>query len=493
MFFIQHNFLLQESTNLSYDTISLKKALEWELSLDSRDLRSHAWYHGAIPRLRAEEIIREDSQFLVRDCTSQPGNYVLTCRTKNQILHFVINKVILHQDTVYERTQYQFEDEAFDTIPDLITSYVGSGKPITISSEARILYPKNRMYPLSFYATKYLPTYTSESMQFLSGSHCKINSFHAKKDSLPKLPEKKNRSQSLTPSDTGKMSNEKCFSADGIIQPILCVRSIKNTSNNFSSQSLPRISSKISLSSTHSLLGNYKLTQGDNEHSCIDKCLTEDINNEMLPQSPPPKPSRVYSDQSVNQNADGFFPFHGNLDRAYSYRASGSDSGNGSGDSAISCVTGEFIEISQKPSGVIIKNPHYILSNSDSTTTLKNFESSYLELEEKLVADFNTEISFSSSFDLENFETILLPATENKPLDSQALKGIKLILKEYAAKILANHVTKIDLDLIYSKKELISNLNFQNSMDLYTLVQGKALRMDLIERYNCKTILNFFL
>lgn len=72
---------------------ALKKALEWELSLDSRDLRSHAWYHGGIPRQRAEEIVQKDGDFLIRDCASQPGNYVLTCRTKTSVLHFVINKV----------------------------------------------------------------------------------------------------------------------------------------------------------------------------------------------------------------------------------------------------------------------------------------------------------------------------------------------------------------------------------------------------------------
>lgn len=73
--------------------MQLRKALEWELSLDGRDLRSHAWYHGAIPRTRAEEIVEQDGDFLVRDCTSQPGNYVLTTRCKGQGLHFVINKV----------------------------------------------------------------------------------------------------------------------------------------------------------------------------------------------------------------------------------------------------------------------------------------------------------------------------------------------------------------------------------------------------------------
>lgn len=75
------------------ETLALKKALEWELSLDSRDLRSHAWYHGPIPRTRAEEIVVKEGDFLIRDCVSQPGNFVLTCKTKAPVLHFVINKV----------------------------------------------------------------------------------------------------------------------------------------------------------------------------------------------------------------------------------------------------------------------------------------------------------------------------------------------------------------------------------------------------------------
>lgn len=85
------------------DQGGLRKALEWELSLDSRDLRSHAWYHGAIPRARADEIIERDGDFLVRDCASQPGNYVLSTRCKSQALHFVINKVCSH--TIHPITQ----------------------------------------------------------------------------------------------------------------------------------------------------------------------------------------------------------------------------------------------------------------------------------------------------------------------------------------------------------------------------------------------------
>lgn len=71
----------------------LKKALEWELKLDSRDLRSHAWYHGTIPRPRGEELLQDDGDFLIRDCISQPGDFVLTCYHSKCPLHFVINKV----------------------------------------------------------------------------------------------------------------------------------------------------------------------------------------------------------------------------------------------------------------------------------------------------------------------------------------------------------------------------------------------------------------
>lgn len=80
------------------EALAQKKALEWELSLDSRDLRSHAWYHGPIPRQRAEEIVQREGDFLIRDCVSQPGNYVLTCRSKGPTLHFVINKVSIGTD-----------------------------------------------------------------------------------------------------------------------------------------------------------------------------------------------------------------------------------------------------------------------------------------------------------------------------------------------------------------------------------------------------------
>lgn len=496
--------------DLTAEVIALKRALEWELSLDSRDIRSHAWYHGAIPRARAEEIVREEGGFLVRDCTSQPGNYVLTCRTRIP-LHFVIKKLILQPDTVYERVQYQFEDEPFDTVADLITSYVGSGKPITAASGARIQFPKNRMYPLSFYASKYPAPMCSSRM--ISPATTPIGNLHFRynpmqstsptriyKDTPPRLPSKKQRSQSLTPNEVNRVAHEKCSSADGIIQSSLMTKSAGADSVisglKFSTQSLPRSScSRLSISQSFSTLGkNTKLSKGAGESPlspCAEKRLQPDEEDLHSPDSPPPKPCRIPSmlrtdmkDYSLNDSKlsiDGTCLQHGTLQRVTSYHASGSDSGNGSGDSALSSAAGET-EPPSRNSGVIIKNPRYNMTNSDSSTTLKNFEYDYITLENRLCQLTIPEYDTCSKFDLENFQTILLPVGENKPLDSQALRGVKIILKESGSRILANHLTKIDLDLIFGTDNEKEIFKLGPPLNICMLPHGSRFRMDLLER-----------
>ncbi|XP_030768424.1 breast cancer anti-estrogen resistance protein 3 homolog isoform X2 [Sitophilus oryzae] len=487
----------------------LRKSLEWELSQDSRDLRSHAWYHGAIPRSRAEDIVRGDGSFLIRDCTSQPGNYVLTCRTKGHPLHFVINKVFLQPDTVYERIQYQFEDEAFDTVQDLITFYVGSGKPITVASEAKIQNPVNRMYPLSFYASKYptpLPSSRLSSpattpvgtMQY---RHSPLQGYRpncspTRRDGPPRLPSKKQRSQSLTPSEVNRMSQEKCNSADGVIQSPLMTRSVGSESVSsglkFSTHSLPRTThnTRLSLSNSANTLGrNSRITSDPTLSPCAERRLGTDAADSGI-ESPPPKPSRMpylSRAESVDSSALGF-PTHGGLQRVTSYHASGSDSGNGSGDSALSSAAGDTGDL-PKGSGVIIKNPRYNMVNSESSTTLKNFDCT--EAEEKLLQFIESQpVKFGSRLDLENFHTLLLPVNENKPLDAQALKRIKMTLQESGPRILANHLTKTDLDLIFGKFEAeLPVTNLSSGIELCTLPHGFLLRHDLIERTECLKLL----
>ncbi len=63
--------------------------------------------------------------------------------------------MVVQPHTVYECVQYRLEEEPFDSVPDLITSYVGSGKVITAATGAKITTPLNRTQPLSVYSALY--------------------------------------------------------------------------------------------------------------------------------------------------------------------------------------------------------------------------------------------------------------------------------------------------------------------------------------------------
>ncbi|KAG9463759.1 hypothetical protein GDO78_021157, partial [Eleutherodactylus coqui] len=128
---------------------SLKKELEEELKLSSEDLRSHAWYHGPLSRQEAEGLLQTDGDFLIRDSLSSPGDYVLTCVSSGQILHFKIITVTLRPRRGIFRVLYQLEQDQFNNIPALVRSYVGDKKPVSESSGAVIVNPVNRTVPLS--------------------------------------------------------------------------------------------------------------------------------------------------------------------------------------------------------------------------------------------------------------------------------------------------------------------------------------------------------
>ncbi|XP_055599680.1 breast cancer anti-estrogen resistance protein 3 homolog isoform X2 [Uranotaenia lowii] len=545
------------------EAVALKKALEWELSLDSRDLRSHGWYHGPIPRQRAEEIVTREGDFLVRDCVSQPGNYVLTCRTKGQTLHFVINKLLIQPETVYERVQYQFEDDAYDTVPDLITFYVGSGQAISAASGARIQFPCNRIYPLSFYASKYgqyqqgmrgpnSPSPVPSSPGFRYNPYTQqTNTYRSpmsspprtKRETPPRLPSKKQRSQSLTPlhgaqntqqrycSADGVIqsngssppdsktlpkptrlagSTEKCNSADGVIHQDSSARStpavdekcssadgvVKTQNLNRSiSQSLPRSNS---LRSSHGIMGSRasSINKEPSEHS-LSPCMEQkhfaedDEETEQVP-SPPPKPIRGVNRNDSMKESDR----NGAIHRMGSYHPSGSDSGNGSGDSAQSSATGEDIA-PQHRGGVILKNPRFI-PNSMSSVTLRSYvDFDPLAAEEALLSMPIPTYEQVSRYDLENFNTLMLPFCDYKPLDSGTLNTFRMMLAETGARVIASHLTRVDISLILDhfthtdqeSGEKKDNLLNCSGLELITLDHGRQFRLDLIERTECMKLL----
>ncbi|KAH8297904.1 hypothetical protein KR018_000506 [Drosophila ironensis] len=494
----------QPNPNDQQEALALKKALEWELSLDARELRSHAWYHGALPRQRAEEIVQREGDFLVRDCASQPDNYVLTCRSKAAVLHFVLNKLVLQPETVYERVQFQFEEDAFDTVPDLITFYVGSGKPISAASGALIQFPCNRTYPLSFYGHKIvgnqLHTQMLAGLRGLSPLNSPMSgnltanvpgvfSFDSPQQQQqqqqqqqlqqqcspprvrrevpppPRLPGKKQqRSQSLTPaqamvvSNINKMQEQQIKNSNGNgmarFQTIARCNptSEQHLESKFSTHSLPRTCT----SSTQELR-----QQAAARISGLARNCSLDLAEDSRPPSPPPKPRKEP------------------MAAVLAYQASGSDSGNGSGDSAL----GDASDVSVQR-GVVIKNPRF-MSSSISNGTLKSFtELELMASEEQLFAMNIEEIKATSKFDFENFSTLLLPSVENKPLDGDALNTFKMMLLETGPKLLAEHITRIDIGLFLEEPEEDYYLSC-SGLELLTLPHGKLFREDIIERTQC--------
>ncbi|XP_056266078.1 breast cancer anti-estrogen resistance protein 3 homolog isoform X2 [Pseudoliparis swirei] len=130
------------------DMDSLKKELEEELKLGTDDPTSHAWFHGPLGREAAESLFERDGDFLVRDSSSSPGDYVLSCFWKDGPMHFKIIRVILRPKKGYSRELFQFEEDRFDNVPALIRFYVGGRRPISQASGAVIFHPTTRTLPL---------------------------------------------------------------------------------------------------------------------------------------------------------------------------------------------------------------------------------------------------------------------------------------------------------------------------------------------------------
>ena len=167
-----------------------------------------------------------------------------------------------------------------------------------------------------------------------------------------------------------------------------------------------------------------------------DTSLTKVSNEEV----PPPKPVK-------DRGKDD--PVH----RVASYHASGSDSGNGSGDSAQSLPTGEEI-LQNRCSGVIIKNPRF-MPNSMSSITLKSFaDIDPIAAEEALRSMDIPYIEQISHFDVENFHTVLLPCSDFRPLDSGTLTTFRMMISETSPRIIALTITRVDIKLILGKKHI---------------------------------------
>lgn len=108
-----------------------------------------------IPCQVSESLVQRNGDFLIRDSLTSLGDYVLTCRWRNEPLHFKINKATVKSSDGHSRVQYLFEQESFDNVPALVRFYVGNRKAISEQSGAIVYCPINRTFPLRYLEASY--------------------------------------------------------------------------------------------------------------------------------------------------------------------------------------------------------------------------------------------------------------------------------------------------------------------------------------------------
>ncbi|XP_075397481.1 tyrosine-protein kinase Fer [Tenrec ecaudatus] len=102
------------------------------ISISEKPLAEQDWYHGAIPRIEAQELLKQQGDFLVRESHGKPGEYVLSVYCDGQRRHFIIQ---------FADNLYRFEGSGFSNIPQLIDHHYTTKQVITKKSGVVLLNP----------------------------------------------------------------------------------------------------------------------------------------------------------------------------------------------------------------------------------------------------------------------------------------------------------------------------------------------------------------
>ncbi|XP_010287812.1 PREDICTED: breast cancer anti-estrogen resistance protein 3 [Phaethon lepturus] len=468
----------------------LKKELEEELQLSSEDLRSHAWYHGRIPRQVAEGLVQRDGDFLIRDSLSSPGNFVLTCQWKNTSQHFKINRTVLRLNEAYCRVQYQFELESFDSIPGLVRYYVGNRTPVSKQSGAIIFQPINRTVPLRCLEEKYgvtpvqqketsIPEGKTETAKRLSLG---MSSMQSPEQSMPRGNLLRNKEKSGSHPASLDHVLEKRFPLKAHQSESYLLIGSRHPSrlpeaDADSSPSSPafRTGSEPSLSPT--------VTQKVTSESQVGEAL-RGSDSQLCPK-PPPKPSKA----PLMKPPDSPLATH-SLEGHYCELSPSRDP----------AATKQRLR--QKNSYV-----QHLTQNERGTHSFRNSETNYLILEDDPTMnsedplEASTEMAEDSIFSAPVFETVssfkpndfvsrLLPP-ENKPLETSMLRRVKELFTNNNPKIIAQHILRMDCKvarILEVSEEMRRIMGVNSGLELITLPYGHQLRLDLIERHNTMAI-----
>lgn len=496
----------------------LERDLTAELKSHPSELKHWPWYHGNVARVLAEKLVHRDGDFLLRDCISSPGDFVLTCCSKGVPLHFVINSHVTEQDgTSTPQISYHFEDEQFSSIQDLIQFYMAHRKQVTKTSGSVITNPIARTMPLSYYDPKYG---NRASLQGTSDyAFTPTQSPHASPYISPAgSPKSSPKSHHKRPVRSG---SQPILSLDDDSHVILRregsplgerADSVPNVAKQFTSPlvkkdsvSIPKFHARAGSEPVLLPLGMYQEANRSAQYLNVpvDQVLAPSSSENSINKPPPPKPSRIPSikykekPKIVVRNIDLYTD---NDDRDYSDYAQVKESPSwvhsnhdNQQEHNNNVVNNNINNVNSGPhvpkrnhSNVHRNNSQYsnqqsnnIINNNNVKSDTSFRTSDKVQESQKLFSLPPTE--FISSINISKFSCDILHE-ENKPLDSGALVSVKGLLFKSDAKLLALHLTKVDLDVLKVIDEHDLGMGVDSGLELLTLPHGKQIRQDIIER-----------
>ncbi|NXA08913.1 BCAR3 protein, partial [Sapayoa aenigma] len=468
----------------------LKKELEEELQLRGEDLRSHAWYHGRIPRQVAEGLVQRDGDFLIRDSLSSPGNFVLTCQWKDTSQHFKINRTVLRLSEACSRVQYHLELESFDSVPDLVRYYVGNRAPVSKQSGAIIFQPINRTVPLRCLEEKYGVTPVQQKEPRSPEGKTEA----AKRLSLG-LSSMQSPEQSVSRGNLWRnkeKSGSQPSSLDHVLEKRFPLKAHQSESYLLIGSRHP---SRLPEADTNSCPSSPAFRTGSEPSlspTVVQKLTWESQVGEALRGSdsqlclkPPPKPSKALVK-----------PPHSPL--------------------ASHTSEGHYCELNPARHPAATKQPfcqknsheEHLTRKERGTHSFRNSETSYLILDDDPTENSADPLEAStqeaeegsifsapvfetvSSFKPNDFESKLLPP-ENRPLETSMLRKVKELFTNNNPKIIAQHILQMDCKvarMVEVSEEMRRQMGGSSGLELLTLPYGHQLRLDLIERHNTMAI-----
>ncbi|KAM8842073.1 breast cancer anti-estrogen resistance protein 3 homolog isoform 2-T2 [Synchiropus picturatus] len=428
---------------------SLKKELEEELKQNTEDPRSHAWYHGALSRQAAESLLRRDGDFLVRDSSSDAGDYVLSCFWRDEPMHFKIIRVVLRPKKGYSRELFQFEEERFDNVPALIRFHVGGRRPISQASGAVVFSPVTRSLPLRVIAERQHQS-QSERSKRLSFSW-------AQADGLQRLnPLLRSGSQPADLESVGRRPSLQSAQSDSNLRTGAPQSAASQASGPapispvFRTGSEPLLSPGAPQARPCFPGGGMALRGSDGQLHPKAPPKPLRVSAVFPSAAPPSDPSSLYDTLVVQVPASRR---RGHVDR---------------------------LRAEEKwQSRARLTETSFGFLEAEKTLELQ-------ELQERDWSFRRPLVESRSCFQLDQFESRLLPEN-NRPLEPGVLLALKEIFNRSDARSTALHMLSVDCQvarIVGVTEEQRSTMGVESGLELITLPHGRQLRLDLLERHH---------